>query len=445
MARLALPIVVVQVGLMTMGVLDTVMVGRVSAEALAATALAHFYFIAVGLFGLGVLYVLDPVIAQAVGAGDMEGVARGMQRGVLLAVALTALTAAVLAPAGAVFGLLRQPAAVVPLAAAVTRALIPGVLPFFLFAVVRQTLQATGRLAPVVVAIVFGNATNAFLNWVLIYGNLGSRAYGAVGSSWSTSTGRWLTLIVLLVAARRPLMPFLRPRAEALSVAPLLRMARLGAPIGVQYLVEVTSFGVVTLMMGWLGAVELAGHEIALNLASLTFMVPMGLGAAASVLVGRAIGAGDTAAARGAARAALVAGVGFMALSAGVMLVIPGPLAAVYTSDRAVAAVAAALIPIAGVFQVFDGTQVVCGGILRGSGDTRTAMVSNLLGFWAVGLPVSAALGFGLGRGPAGLWWGLVAGLIVVAGYLVVRVRHRLRRAIPRVVVDHPRDAAAAG
>ncbi|HVE77279.1 MAG TPA: MATE family efflux transporter [Gemmatimonadaceae bacterium] len=351
MARLALPIVVVQVGLMAMGVVDTIMVGRVSAEALAATALAHLYFIGVGMFGLGVLYVLDPVVAQAVGAGDEEGVARGLQRGALLAAALSVITAAALAPAGAIFGLLRQPPGVVPLAAQITHVLIPGLLPFFLFAVARQTLQATGRVAPVVVAIVFGNAANALLNWMLIYGNLGSPALGALGSAWSTTIGRWLTLAVLLLAARRELAPFLRPRRQALAIAPLLRMARLGTPIGFQYVIEVSSFGVVTLMMGWLGAVELAGHEIALNLASLTFMVPMGLGAAASVVVGKAIGAGDMAAARAGAARALVWGVGFMALSAVAMVVLPERFAALYTTDKGVARLAASLIPIAGVFR----------------------------------------------------------------------------------------------
>jgi MATE family multidrug resistance protein len=195
-------------------------------------------------------------------------------------------------------------------------------------------------------------------------------------------------------------------------------------------------FAVVGVMMGWLGTTELAGHQVALNLASLTFMVPLGVSAAAAVLVGHAVGRGDAAEARRAAAAALVCGVGFMAMSALIMLTLPGALARVYTTDDAVAALAAGLIPIAGVFQVFDGTQVVAIGILRGVADTRTPMLVNILGYWLVGLPVSAAVGLRLGHGPRGLWWGLTVGLMLVAVVLLWRVRRRLAGKVERVRID---------
>jgi MATE family multidrug resistance protein len=195
-------------------------------------------------------------------------------------------------------------------------------------------------------------------------------------------------------------------------------------------------------MMGWLGTAQLAGHQVALNLASLAFMVPLGVSAAASVLVGHAVGRGDMEEARRAAAAGLVCGVGFMSASALVMLLIPASLAGLYTTDAGVAALAASLIPIAGVFQVFDGIQVVSIGILRGVADTRAPMVINVLGFWLVGLPVSAALGFGLHGGPRGLWWGLTAGLVFVALVLIWRVRRRLSGQVTRLVID--RDAAPA-
>jgi MATE family multidrug resistance protein len=195
-------------------------------------------------------------------------------------------------------------------------------------------------------------------------------------------------------------------------------------------------------MMGWLGTEQLAGHQVALNLASLAFMVPLGVSAAAAVLVVHAVGRGDAAEVRRAAAAGLVCGVGFMSASALVMLTIPRVLAGIYTTDPAVAALAASLIPIAGVFQVFDGIQVVSIGILRGVGDTRAPMVVNMLGFWLVGLPVSAALGFGLGAGPRGLWWGLTVGLMLVAVVLIWRVRLRLAGEVRRVVID--RDVAQA-
>jgi MATE family multidrug resistance protein len=213
-------------------------------------------------------------------------------------------------------------------------------------------------------------------------------------------------------------------------------MVRLGAPIGVQFSLEFGAFGAIGVLMGWLGTEAMAGHQVALNLSSLTFMVPLGVSQASAVLVGQRVGREDPAGARRSAGAGLLLGVSFMTLAAIGFLLFPEALAAVYSGEAPVAAVAAALIPLAGVFQVFDGTQVVASGVLRGVGDTRAPMVVNLLGFWCVGMPVSLALGFGSGRGPVGLWWGLVAGLAAVAVFLLARVRVRLGRDLRRVEVE---------
>jgi multidrug resistance protein, MATE family len=249
---------------------------------------------------------------------------------------------------------------------------------------------------------------------------------------------RWVMVLLLLAFAWPVLRPQLLPlRRDVFAWAPLRRMLALGAPIGIQYQLEYGVFAVVGVMMGWLGTTELAGHQVAINLASFTFMVPLGVSAAAAVVVGHAVGRGDAAAARRAAAAALVCGVAFMSASALVMLAFPMALARVYTTSESVAQIAATLIPIAGVFQVFDGTQVVSIGILRGAADTRAPMLVNVLGFWLLGLPVSAALGFVTAAGPRGLWWGLTVGLMVVAGILLWRVRRRLSGDVSRVQIDH--------
>jgi MATE family multidrug resistance protein len=190
--------------------------------------------------------------------------------------------------------------------------------------------------------------------------------------------------------------------------------------------------------MGAMGTAQVAGHQVALNLASLTFMVPLGLSAAAAVVVGHAVGRGDRQAASDSARAALYVAIGFMGTTAAIFLLLPGPLARFYTDAPEVLAIAVVLIPLAGVFQVFDGIQVTSIGILRGLGDTGTPMWTGILGFWLVGLPASLILGFTLGFGPAGLWWGLVLGLIAVASALAVRLRHRLRQPLRRVQLDRP-------
>jgi MATE family multidrug resistance protein len=419
------------------------MVGHVSADAIAAVALGNLYFFGAAIFGMGALMALDPVVAQAVGAGDTVAVARGVQRGLIMSIALSLLATALLLPAGPVLGLLHQPPQVADVAATYARIEIAGILPFYVFAALRQSLQALKRIAPIVGAMVAGNLTNVGLNYLWIYGKLGFPAAGAVGSAWATSVSRWVMLASLLVVAWRTLRPQLVPlRREAAAWEPLRRMAALGAPIGIQYELEYGVFAVVGIMMGWMGTAQLAGHQVALNLASLAFMVPLGVSAAAAVMVGHAVGRGDIAEARRAAAAALVCGVGFMAASALVMLTFPRFLAGIYTPDVGVAALAASLIPIAGVFQVFDGIQVVSVGILRGVGDTRAPMVVNLLGFWLVGLPVSAALGFAAGAGPRGLWWGLTVGLVLVGVVLIWRVRRRLAGDVRRVVIDH--DVARA-
>lgn len=437
MIRLAGPVVVVQVGIMLMGVVDTMMVGHVSPEALAAVALGNLYFFACAMFGMGILFALDPVVAQALGAGDEETVARAVQRAGAIAVALGLFFTLVMLPCAFVFRLLRQPSDVVPIAAGYVYATIPGLVPFFVFIVVRQTLQAMGRIAPIVVAVVAGNVVNLALNWALIHGRAGFPALGTVGSGWASTLARWFMALLLVHRSWPTIGRWLRPiRPEALRWAPVRALVGLGFPIGTQFALEFGAFGTIGVLMGWLGTVAMAGHQVALNLASLTFMVPLGIAQATAVLVGRAIGRGDADGAKRSAGAGLGAGATFMSVMALVFTLVPGPLAAIYSSDPAVIALAAALIPVAGVFQIFDGLQVVAIAVLRGAGDTHAPMVANVLGFWMLGMPVSLLLGFRLGGGPVGLWWGLVAGLCTVAVFLLLRIRRRFGGELRRLVLD---------
>ena len=437
MARLATPIVLVNVGLQGMGFVDVMMLGRVSAVHLASAALGNFYFFITSIVGIGLLMVLDPVVAQAVGARDEPGIARGVQRGLLLTLAVTVAIALTYIPAEAVLGLLGQPEEVTPLAAAYVRWCIPGLLPFFAFNALRQVLQALRRVRPIVVAVLVGNIANAGLNWVLIFGHLGFEPGGVVGSSQGTAIARWIMLLVLLASC----WPVIRPRvvpwlAESLQLAPLWRMFKLGSPIAVQLFAEAGAFGIVTVMTGWMGTTTLAGHEITLSLAALTFMVPMGVAAAAAVMVGHAVGAGDVAESRRDAVAALAVGVGFMAAMGIVFWLIPGALAAAFTTDPATRLMATTLIPIAAVFQVFDGTQVISASILRGAGDTRVPMILHTLSFWAVGIPLGALVAFGYDGGAPGLWWGLTAGLAAAAVLQLARVRVKLGGEVGRVVIE---------
>lgn len=444
LVALALPVISVQLGMMAMGVVDTIMVGHLSPTALAAVALGNVYYFGASIFGMGALMALDPVVAQAVGANDREGIARGVQRGIVLALLLCIPTALVLLPAPLVLGWLRQPPEVAPLAGAYAQVCIPGTIGVFAFVVLRQSLQALGRMRAILITIVVANLLNAGLNWLFIFGHGGFPAMGAVGSAWASTVAR-LIMAVMLPALAWPLLrdSVLPLRRAALDPQPLYRMLRIGAPIGVQHQLEYGVFGVVGLLMGSMGTTMVAGHQVALNLASITFMVPLGISSAAAVVVGRAVGRNDPESAWESAQAALLLAVAFMGATAICFLALPGPLARVYTTAPEVLAIAVTLIPLAGVFQVFDGIQVTSIGILRGLGDTRTPMIIGVLGFWLVGLPVSLVLAFTVGLAAPGLWWGLVLGLIFVASLLLARVRWKLRQPLKRVIIDHSSEYPA--
>ena len=432
--RLALPVAAVQVGVILMGVVDTVMVGHVSPTDLASVALGNLYLFMTTSFGLGTLFALDPLVSQAFGAGDRSGIARAFQRGFVIAFGLAVFSSLLLTPGRPLLTLLRQPADVIPVAADYALVSIPGVLPFYCFVVLRQSLQSMGRVAPIVVVILLANLANVFFNWVLIFGNLGAPALGAVGSGWATTLSRWFMLLALVGIAWPLIRPYLRPlRADAIDIEPLLRMCRLGFPIGIQFFLEFGVFGVIGILMGSLGTIEMASHQVAINLASLTFMMAVGVTQATTILVGQAVGSGDPQRARRSAGAGLLIAGTLMAFTGVVFLSIPGLLARLYTPDIEVWGLAATLIPVAGIFQIFDGLQAVGSGILRGVGDTLAPMLVNLVGFWMIGLPISLYLAFPGGLGPLGLWWGMAAGLGAVALFLLVRVRIRFGRDLTRI------------
>jgi MATE family multidrug resistance protein len=434
---LAVPVVTVQLGFMTMGLVDTIMVGHLSSQALAAVALGNLYVFSTCSFGMGVLLSLDPLVAQAVGSNDRQAVSLSIQRGLIVAFLLSIPTSLVLVPGESLLDLLGQPDSVIPISSSYVRICIASVIAFFFFVVLRQSLQAMERVWPIVVAMVGANLLNILLNWLLVFGKLGLPRMGAIGTAWATTASRWFLLVALLILAWKELVPILRRvEAAAFRLLPLLRMVRLGLPIGFHMLLEYLAFAVIGLLMGWLGTVDMAAHQVALNLAAFTYMVPLGVSAAAAVRVGHAVGADDQAGTQRAAFSSLLCGAVFMASSALVFLGLPHQLAAQFSNVTEVCALAATLIPIAGFFQVFDGLQVVAAGVLRGLGDTRTPMVVGLIGFWLIGLPTSIGLGFGLDWGATGLWWGFVAGLGAVAVFLLLRVAVLLRRRITRVAID---------
>ena len=437
LTAIAIPVVIVQVGLMLMGVVDTVFVGHVSADALAAAAIGNIYFWNAIVVAMGALMVLDPIVSQALGAGDQVAITRSVQRGLMLSLGLGVITSIVMLPAEPVLRAFKQPAAVIPGAVSYIHISAASTIPFLAFTALRQTLQALHRTGAIVVTIIIANLVNALLNWVLVFGHIGAPAMGVAGSALATAISRACMLVVLFIAAWKELRPHLNTiHPASLQWAPMWRMLWLGLPLGFQLLLEYSAFAAVGLLMGTFGATQVAGHQIALNLAALTFMVPLGVAAAGAVRVGHAVGAGDLERSRRAARISYVLGGGFMVATALMFLTVPRALASLYGNDAAVIGVAAALIPVAGVFQVVDGMQAVGAGVLRGLGDARLPLIAMLVGYWVIGVPVSVWLGFKTALGPVGLWWGFVAGLGSVALFLLWRVRVLFRGPIARVDID---------
>ncbi len=435
--RLATPIVTVQLGLMAMNTVDVMMVGRLSEEALAAATLGNIWVWGLIVFCMGVVMAADPLISQAMGAGDERAVTSTVQRGLCITVLLSVPCALLVLPIESALTFLQQPAAAIPGATAYAHVSILSILPFLLFTLFRQALQADGILRPLVLTILLANGINVLLNWLLIFGNWGCPALGIAGSAWATVASRWFTVLLLPLLAWRHLGRHLWPlRPSLMKLRPILAMLRLGLPIGTQFILEMGAFAATGFLMGYLGTREVAGHQVALNLAALTFMAPVGLSIAASVRVGRAVGRGDGPGIASAAITSLVLAAAVMATFGILFLTAPSFFAALYTNQPRVLQLAAVLIPIAGVFQVFDGLQGVAVGVLRGMADTRVPMLFIVMGFWLLGLPIGVLLCFGFDLGPAGLWWGLVVGLATVSICLVLRVRLMLRRDIGRVRLD---------
>lgn len=437
--KLALPVITIQVGMMLMGFVDTMMVGRYAEEHLAAAALGNFYgFIAI-MFGIGLLHSLDPLLSQAVGAGDHDSITRNLQRGIVLAAILTVPTSVVFMLCEPVFLALGQDAKLVPLAGTYVWTLIPSILPFVLFQILRSTLQAYHQTAAIVWTILIANVFNAVVNWVLIFGHLGFEPMGLAGSAIATLLSRWLMFGVLVWIGWKRVGPHVRAwTRSAIELEPLLRIVKVGAPIGLQMMLEFGAFGMTLLLMGWISVSALAGHQAAINLASLTYMFPLGLSFATSVRVGHGVGRGDAEGARWSAMMALYVGAMIMGIFAVVFVLFPEPLAGLFTKDDDDGArhIAMALLPIAAVFQIVDGLQVVSLGALRGVADTKMPALINLIGFWGFGIPTGYWLAFEQGLGPEGLWWGLTVGLTAVAGFLLLRVWFKLRGELTRTVVD---------
>jgi MATE family multidrug resistance protein len=427
--RLAVPIVLGEVGWMSMNFADVAMIGRVGPTALAAVSLGSAVFIVFAIVCEGMMMGSDAMVSQDFGAGRIEECYRTLWAGAqlalplgLLCALLVAASAHLLAPMGIAPQIVRQ-------AVPFLYAMACGLPAQILFVAMRVFLQGTHRVRVVAFAMVSANLVNLAGNYALIYGHWGLPALGATGSGLSTALARSYMMCVVLgymlwLNRREHLR--LGQYAGRLYLDRMATILRRGSPAAAQIALEVGVFSAATLVAGRLGAVAVSGHQIALILISLTFMVPLGVAQATSVRVGNAIGRRDAGAAEVSGWSGIALSASFMSCSALVLWTLPLPIVHIFTYDPDVVQVALRLLAIAAVFQFFDGVQVTAIGALRGSGDTRIAMITDFVGWWLVGLPLGTWLCFARGWGVRGLWFGLSTGLISIGCVLAVAWRRRV-------------------
>lgn len=427
--KLALPLALAQAGQALMGLVDTAVLGRLSAAAQAGAGLGNSLTFTCSFFGMGVMMALDPLVSQAIGAGAVDRARTHYWQGVWLAL----LTSVVVMVPVALLPFALEPLGVAPLVAQGAREYmwwrLPGIAGVLLFVTARSYLAGTGRVAITFWAMVVANVANLFLDLGFVFGAGPLPPLGVAGAAIATVLCTWLQ-VGILAFGFGPAPAGTRRRFDGVEV---LRALRLGVPIGLHFIAESGVFSLTGLLSGRLGETAAAAHQVALNWASITFCVASGIGAAASTRVGWGIGRGDTPAARRAGLNAFGSVAVFMALASLVFLAWPRTMAGLMSADAGVVDTVVALFVVVAVFQISDGVQAVGAGALRGTGDTTFTFWANIVGHWTIGLPIAYLLGVRGSFGVVGLWWGLSAGLTAVALALVLRFNRTTRTSIARL------------
>lgn len=432
--RLAVPVILAELGWMSMGLVDTLMVGPLGPEAIGAVGLGSTLVMAVAVFGMGLLLGLDTLVSQAFGARRLDECHRWLFHGLVVGAALAVPITPLLWWGAGQLSALRLHPDVERMTAPYVRAVSWSLALLFCYAAFRRYLQGMSVVRPITFALVSANLVNVVANWAFIYGHLGLPRLGVTGAAWATNLSRVYMCAVLLAAIvlhDRRTGGRLREALGGLSWPRVRRLLALGLPAALQVTLEVGVFAAATALAGQLEPVALASHQIALNIASFVFMVPLGMASAGAVLVGQHVGRRDTVAAARAGWTALATIACFMLAIAAVFLTASRLLLAGFTRDERVLALGVTLLGVAAVFQLFDGLQAVATGVLRGVGDTRTPMIWNLAGHWGFGLPVGWWLCFAAGLGVVGLWIGLSIGLILVGAVLVHAWWRHVRTLLP--------------
>ncbi|PSL03923.1 MATE family efflux transporter [Cecembia rubra] len=422
--NLAFPVMLSQLGQVLVGVADSMMVGRLGAEPLAAASLANSIFFVVLMFGIGVSMAMTPLVAMADGKNNPKRISRLFNHGLSINLASGLMLFLLIIMASPMLYHLNQPVEVVILAIPYLAIITFSLLPFMLFQTLKQFAEGLSQTKQAMYITLICNAVNVFLNWVLIYGNLGFPEMGLNGAGWATLISRvmmGLFMCYYVFKSKRYLPYQLSFKLKRLSFPMVSKMLRIGVPTGFQFIFEVGAFSSAAIMMGWIGVTALAAHQIAINLASISYMMASGLSTAAMIRVGNQLGKNDIKTLREAGFTAFVMVAIFMSATAVIFILFREFLPALYIDDIDVIKMSATLLIIAGLFQLSDGIQVVGLGALRGMADVRVPTIVTLVAYWVIGLPLGYVFGFVFNLQEVGIWYGLLIGLTVTGVMLLYR------------------------
>ena len=422
--KLAVPVVIGQLGHVMLGLTDSIMVGKIGAVPLAASSLVNSIVYLVLVFGFGMTLAITPLVSIARGRGQKDQCGIIMRQSLLLNTVVTLVIFSGLLILAHMIKYLNQEEAVAVQAASYARIIAFSIIPFMIFQVYRQFIEGLAFTKPAMYITLAANLVNVFGNWVFIYGNLGMPAYGLDGAGYSTLITRcFMAAIMMIYVSKAKRYQEYDPsfRFRNINWQVIKQLAGVGVPMGLQNFFEIGAFSFSAIMIGWFGSTQLAAHQIAISLASISFMIILGISAAGTIRVGYAYGRKDINNVRRSGFLTAIFTSSVMACSGVLLVIFRDQLPFIFSGDPAVIQIASSLIIVAALFQVSDGAQAAGLGILRGITDVRIPMFITFFAYWIIALPIGYFLGFILKMEVVGIWIGLLAGLSAAAVMLNLR------------------------
>lgn len=431
--KLAYPVIIGQLGIVMMGVVDSIMVGRLGSVPLAAASLGNSLIFIILIIGIGSSSVVTPLVAILVGGKRFSECGVYFRQSLLVNMLLSLVMIGIILISVNFIYLLNQPDEVIELTIIYMSIVGLSALPLMFYQTYKHFIEGFSIMKPAMIIALLANIINAFANWVLIFGELGFPKLGLAGAAWATFASRvFMALVIMFYVMRNEKFKQydVTFHFRSINFPVIKKILRLGLPSGFQYFFEVGAFSFAVVMIGWIGTNELAAHQIAINLASISFMGVLGISQAASIRVGNAMGEQSVSKIRKAGFTAIVLGASIMSLAGLTFILLNKFLPTLYIDDDAVISIASRLIIIAALFQLSDGTQAVGIGVLRGLTDVKGPTIITFIAYWMISLPIAYLLAFNFNLGVEGVWIGLLIGLTVSAILLTFRFNHKSKKII---------------